>query len=107
MLLLFNVILSLLSIGVIFLDLYCFAIPRFVSLLSIVALFAVIVLELIKEKHRWKKILFTIINILVIVFVFFGTYCNPYRNSLTKRKINLDELCKSAYNQTLTYRDAK
>lgn len=107
MLLLFNVILSLLYIGVIFLDLYCFAIPRFVSLLSIVALFAVIVLELIKEKHRWKKMLFTIINILVIVFVFFGTYCNPYRNSLTKRKINLDELCKSAYNQTLTYRDAK
>ena len=69
-LLLFNVILSLLSIGVIFLDLYCFAIPRFVSLLSIVALFAVIVLELIKEKHRWKKILFTIINILVIVLFF-------------------------------------
>lgn len=107
MLLLFNVILSLLSIGIIFLDLYCFAIPRFVSLFSIVALLAIIVLELIKENRRWKKILFTIINILVIVFVFLGTYCNPYRNSLTKRKINLDENCKSAYNQTLTYREAK
>ena len=100
-----DVIMSLLAVGIIYADLRFFAIPKWVGLLSMVVLLALIVWEWIKEKRLWGKVLFTVINIVVLFVVFVGTYCNPYRNSIWFYA-NPDYACQE-YGTELTYDEAK
>lgn len=100
-----DVIMSLLAVGIIYADLRFFAIPKWIGLLSMVVLLALIVWEWIKEKRLWGKVLFTVINIVVLFVVFVGTYCNPYRNSIWFYA-NPDYACQE-YGTELTYDEAK
>lgn len=100
-----DILLSLLAAGIIFIDLFFIAIPKWLSLVSLLALLGLIVLEWMKGKRIWGKCLFSILNTFVIIFVFVGTYCNPYRNSITMY-INKNYYCKE-YGTELTYKEAK
>lgn len=79
-----DIIMSLLAIGVIYIDLCFFAIPKWISFVSMLVLLALITLEWIKGKRLWGKVVFSVINIVVLTVVFVGTYCNPYRNSISR-----------------------
>ena len=96
---------SLLAIGVIYIDLCFFAIPKWISFVSMLVLLALITLEWIKGKRLWGKVVFSVINIVVLIVVFVGTYCNPYRNSISMYA-NPDYYCKD-YGTELTYDEAK
>lgn len=100
-----DVIMSLLAVGIIYADLRFFAIPKWIGLLSMAVLLALIVWEWIKEKRLWGKVIFTVINIVVLFVVFVGTYCNPYRNSIWFYA-NPDYACQE-YGTELTYDEAK
>ena len=101
----FNIIISLLSVGIIFIDLRFMAIPKWISLIAMIVLLAFIVFEWIKGKHLFGKIIFSVINILVLIITFIGTYCNPYRNSMTLYQ-NPDYYCKE-YKTEMSYDEAK
>lgn len=103
--LILDIIISLLAVGVIFIDLCFMVIPKWISLISMIVLLVFIVIEWIKGKRLWGKILFSIINIFVLGIVFVGTYCNPYRNSITLY-LNPDYYCEE-YGVELTYDEAK
>lgn len=62
-------------------------------------------MEWINGKRLWGKVIFSVINILVLIVVFVGTYCNPYRNSISMYA-NPDYYCKQ-YDTELTYEEAK
>lgn len=100
-----DIVISLFAIGIIFIDLFFIAIPKWVSLLSLIILLVLIVLEWVKGKRLWGKCLFSVLNIFVIFFVFVGTYCNPYRNSIIMH-INPNYFSKE-YGTELTYKEAK
>ena len=50
------------------------------------------------------NIVMTVINVLTLLVVFAGTYCNPYWNSINFRK-NADYYCVN-YEETISYEDA-
>lgn len=100
-----DIIVALLAVGIIFADLFLIAVPKWISLISMLVILILIVLEGIKGKRIIEKVFFTIINVLVILFVFIGTYCNPYRNSISMYA-NTDYYCEE-YGTQLTYKEAK
>lgn len=100
-----DIIMSFLAVGMIYIDVCFFAIPKWISLVSMLVLLALITLEWIKGKHLWGKIIFSVINLVVLIVVFVGTYCNPYRNSISMYG-NPDYYC-AKYGTELTYDEAK
>lgn len=100
-----DIIMSLLAVGVIYIDLCFFAIPKWISLFFLLVLLALIALEWIKGNRLLGKVFFSVVNIFVLVVVFVGTYCNPYRNSISMYA-NPDYDCKE-YGTELTYDEAK
>ena len=100
-----DVIIAILAVGLIPIDLCLVSVPRWIGLISMIALLFFVVLEWRKGKRLWGKILFSVVNVLIILFVFVGTYCNPYRNSISMwRNPNYD--CRE-YGTVLTYKEAK
>lgn len=100
-----DIIISLLAVGVIFIDLHFMVIPKWISLISMIVLLVFIGIEWIKGKRLWGKVVFSIINIFALVIVFVGTYCNPYRNSISFY-LNPDYYCED-YSTELAYDEAK
>lgn len=100
-----DIIISLLAVGLICIDLCFLAIPKWMSLVSMIILFVFMVYEWKKKKRLWKKLLFSIINTLVLLIVFVGTYCNPYRNSISMY-FSPDYTCEE-YGTVVTYDEAK
>lgn len=100
-----DIIIAILAVGLIAIDL-CFApVPKWIGLISMIALLVLVVLEWRKGKRLWGKILFSVVNVLVLLVVFVGTYCNPYRNSISMR-VHPNYNCRE-YGTVLTYKEAK
>lgn len=100
-----DIIISLLAVGIIYVDLHFLAIPQWISLISMLILLAIVVWEWIKGKRLLGKVFFSVINIVVLLIVFAETYCNPYRNSISKYA-NPNYYCEE-YGTMLTYSEAK
>ena len=100
-----DVIWALLAIGIIVLDLFVIPVPKMVSLVTMpLPVFFVIAMWRI-GKRRWGKVVFTILNLLVLFVVFVGTYCNPYRNGIFFYR-NMNYECRE-FTSELTYEEAK
>lgn len=105
LLIILDVICALLAIGIIALDLFVVSVPKWMSLVTMfVTIFFVIAMWRI-GKRRWGKVVFTILNLLVLFVVFVGTYCNPYRNGMFFYQ-NKNYECRE-FTSELTYEEAK
>ena len=93
---------DLLAIATIPLDSFVFNIPKYVS--PIFAIVVVCMTILLWHEKKKGKMIFTIVNVLVLLVLYAGTYCNPYRNSINY-KINADYTCRE-FGTVLTYEDA-
>lgn len=100
-----DILIAILAVRHIFTDLYFIAIPKWISVILMIFLLLLMVCEWIKGKGIVGKIVFSVVNLLVLAVVFAGTYCNPYRNSISMY-VNPDYHCKE-YGTELTYDEAK
>lgn len=100
-----DIIIAITAIALIVIDLCLVSVPKWIGLISMIVLAALVSLAWKMGKRLWGKILFSIVNVLVLFMVFVGTYCNPYRNSISMRA-NPNYSCRE-YGTVLTYREAK
>lgn len=100
-----DILIAILAVGLIAIDLCFTPVPKWVGLISMIALLVLVVLEWVKGKRLWGKILFSVVNVLVLLVVFVGTCCNPYRNSISMR-VHPNYNCRE-YGTVLTYQEAK
>lgn len=104
-LIILDIIIATLAIGLIPIDLCLVSVPKWISLISMIALLIFVVLEWRKGKCLWGKFLFSVVNVFILLFVFVGTYCNPYRNSISMR-VNPNYDCEE-FGTLLSYKEAK
>lgn len=101
-----SIIWIVLVIGIVPLNLFLLQLPEWISILLSCGLFAGDVIIWIKVKRRITgKIMITLFSLIAIVFSLFGSYCNPYWNSISF-KSNADWYSKP-YDYVLTYEQAK
>lgn len=105
LLVIITVLFDLLAIGIIPLNLYCFQMPEFISIIlgAVIIILNVFVWIKIKKKTAGKVVL-SLLSVVFVLLSLFGTFCNPYWNSITKR--NNASLYSKAYDYVLTYDEA-
>lgn len=99
-----NFILVILAIAVIPLNLFLLDMPRWIGAVLMLAIIGSSILLWIGKKKLVLNIVVTVINVLTLILVFVGTYCNPYWNSISFRT-NADYYCVD-YDEVITYEDA-
>lgn len=101
-----NVTLDILAIAAILLDLFVCDVPKWIGFVCIlVIVYASVWTWMKKADKNGVRVVLTIMNVLVVLVVFVGTYCNPYRNSISFRS-NVDYSCRDL-KTVLTYDEAK
>lgn len=101
-----NLALDILAIATVLLDLFVCNIPKWIGLAGILVIILTSVWTWVNKTGKTGgKIVLTILNVLAVLVVFVGTFCNPYRNSIWFRS-NADYTCK-AFGTVLTYDEAK
>lgn len=101
---LLSIIVDLLMIGLIPLNLFVLSIPEWVMIVVAVILVGILVLFYMKGNGRWiSKVLLSLLTIVSCITVLFGSYCNPYWNSVMFRG-GPDTL---VYDTEITYEEAK
>ncbi len=99
------ILLDILAIGMIPLNLFLIQMPEYISfIISIFVILSNILLWIKNKSNKVTKIILSLVSIIVILCSLFGTYCNPYWNSLTFRK-NANTMLKDD-NMVLTKEDA-
>lgn len=100
------ILIDIFAIGMIALNLFVLNLPVWTGSIFCIALFGAIVLLWVKErKRKIRNVFLTCLNILVILIVFIGTYCNPYWNSINFRS-NVD-YCSKDYDVIFSSKEAK
>lgn len=100
------IILIALTIGIIPLNLFLIRLPEWITILLSCALAAAVILMWRKPKGKKAgKAVISICSLFTVAFSLFGSYCNPYWNSISFQS-NADWYCKP-YDYTLTYAQAK
>lgn len=99
-----NIILIILSVAIIPLNRFVFNMPRWIGAVCMVAMVTSCVLLWIGKKKLVVNIVMTAANVLTLIIVFVGVYCNPYWNSILFRT-NVDFYCVD-YNEVITYEEA-
>ncbi|MBP3324942.1 MAG: hypothetical protein J6L77_00805 [Coprococcus sp.] len=100
-----TVIFDLLAVGIVPLNLLFINMPEFVSI--ILGLFIIILNVLVWIKIKKKvpgKIVLSFFSIIFILFSLFGSFCNPYWNSLSWKKYA--SYYSKSYDYVLTYDEA-
>ncbi|NMA36928.1 MAG: hypothetical protein GX942_01340 [Papillibacter sp.] len=93
--------LYLLSLVAVAVNLFFISIPEFAAPVLSVLMLAALILFLIKGcGRRVSKTVLSIATVLMIVFILFCAYCNPYWNSITFRSYR-------PYNHTISLKEAK
>lgn len=101
-----NFIADILAVTTVLLDFFVCNVPKWMGFVCIFVIICTSIRIWIKKANRiWSKVVLTIINVLVLLVVFAGTFCNPYRNSIVFRR-NVDYSCKE-FGTILTYDEAK
>lgn len=94
------------TIAVIPLNLSVLQLPEWISILLSFGVAASLVVMWIKGKGKTAgKIALSVFGVIAIIFSLFGSYCNPYWNSVSF-KSNVDWLCKNQ-DCELTYEQAR
>lgn len=97
---------DLLAIGIVPLNLFCFHMPEWTTvILSLLAAGAAVLFALKNKDKKSGAVLLSLLAACSICISLFGSYCNPYWNSITFRS-NANYYCGSA-DTILTYREAK
>ena len=99
-----NSLFIILSVAVILLNLYFVNMPRWIGAMMLLAIAGIGIWWWIGKNKLVCNIVMTVINVLTLIIVFVGTYCNPYWNSINFRE-NADYYCEN-YEETITYEDA-
>lgn len=95
---------NIIAIGIIPFNLFLFHTKEWVSLLFAGLAVAAFLLFIVKGNgKKQSRILLGIFMILTIVFTLFGTFCNPYWNSITFKNQNNSK----AFDSELSYSEAK
>lgn len=102
--LIINFILIILSVAVILFNLFLIDMPRWIGAVLMLAIIGSDIWLWIGKKKLFLNIVMTIVNVLTLVIVLAGIYCNPYWNSISFRK-NADYYCVN-YDEVITYEDA-
>jgi hypothetical protein len=96
--------LYLLSLAAVAVNLFFISIPEFAALVLSVLMLAALILLFIKGcGRRVSKTVLSIATVLMIVFILFCAYCNPYWNSITFRSYRPTR----PYNHTISLKEAK
>ncbi len=102
--LIINLILIILSVAVILFNLFLVDMPRWIGAILMLAIVGSDVWLWVGKKKLVLNIVMTVVNVLTLIIVFVGAYCNPYWNSISFRK-NADYYCVN-YDEVITYEDA-
>lgn len=98
------VVLPLLAIAVIPLNLLVLEMPEWISIVFVCLIIGANIFLWTKLHKKYvRKIILSLFGVIAVVVSWFGTYCNPYWNSISFR--NVDEY--TDYDAVLTYRQAK
>lgn len=99
------IILAIIGIGLIPLNLFVLSMPEWITILISAAILAASVIMWIKLKGKIPaKVLISLLSILGIAISLFGSWCNPYWNSISFKGGSY--YCKD-YGYELTYSQAK
>lgn len=99
-----NLSIIMLSVAVIWLNLHFVNLPRWIGGVMMLAIAGVGVVGWMGKRKLGCNIAMTVINMIALLVVFAGTYCNPYWNSVTFRE-NVDYSCVPQ-EETIPYADA-
>lgn len=102
--LIINIVLILLSVAVILLNLFYIDIPRWIGAVLMLAIAGISIWWWLGKKRLGFAVGMTVLNVIILVIVFVGTYCNPYWNSISFRK-NANYYCVD-YEKDITCEDA-
>ena len=104
LLLILTIIINILLISLIPLNLYVLNIniPEYISIIIEIIIIILNALILIINKKVYKTILIT--SIISILFGLFGTYCNPYWNSISFKNVSINT---KNYDTVITKKEAK
>ena len=76
-------LLTVAGIAVIALNLFLFRMPEWITVLISAAILAAAVIMWVKLKNKKAaKVIISLVSLLGIAFSLFGSYCNPYWNSI-------------------------
>lgn len=94
------------GIAVIALNLFLLPMPEWITILISAAILASAVIMWVKLKNKKAaKVIISLVSLFGIAFSLFGSYCNPYWNSIAFY-LNADWYCEE-YDKELTYAQAK
>lgn len=100
-----TILFDLLALGIIPLNLFCFQMPEFISIIFGIIIIILNILVWIKIKKKLPgKLLLSLFSVMFILLALFGSFCNPYWNSISFRN-NVSYYSKS-YDYVLTYDQA-
>jgi len=99
-----NIVLIVLSAAVILLDSFYVDMPEWIGAVLLLAVAGAGILQWIGKRKMGAAIGMTVLNVLMLIIVFVGVYCNPYWNSITFRK-NADYYCVNQ-EETITLEEA-
>ena len=95
------------GIAVIALNLFLFPMPEWITILISAAILASAVIMWVKLKNKKAaKVIISLVSLFGIAFSLFGSYCNPYWNSIIFYSDDSYWYCKE-YDRELTYAQAK
>ena len=77
--------------------------PRWIGAVLMLAIVVAGIWLWIGKKKLVLNIVMTVVNVLTLIIVFVGVYCNPYWNSIVFRK-NVDYYCVD-YEEVITYEE--
>lgn len=101
-----NLTLDILAVATVLLDLFVCDIPKWIGFCCILAIVCAGAWTWAGKADKiGVRIALTIMHVLVLLVVFVGTFCNPYRNSIVFRR-DADYYCKDL-ETALTYDHAK
>ena len=102
-LMLCHIFLSLTMIGLVPLNMFFLWFPEWVVLIPIITALVMNILIYMKSKKKKAAIILFLFSIAAGCFSLFGSFCNPYWNSMLMRSYQNS----SGYNQPLTYEQAQ
>ena len=102
--LLADIMIILAAVGLVALNMWVCRFPEWVILIAVLLVIAVNIFYLVKFKTKLvAKIALPLISVIAICFSLFGSYCNPYWNSLLCRSVEYTK----PYDEVITYKQAK
>ncbi len=99
-----NIALIVVSVAVILLNLFYVDMPEWIGAVLMLAMAGAGILQWIGKSKMGAAIGMTVLNVLTLIIIFVGVYCNPYWNSISFRK-NADYYCVNQ-EETITLEDA-